>query len=160
MSSNTAQLQMPCIPAADTLMQTVSDIAFDEGFGPTDIKQLFHNLSSHDFVCGEPTLKNKEQIPVRVWQRVCRFYHAQSWCPYVPREYKVSPTVFKESSMVFVSNKLTKALIQKRVILEAIPTTRRLYQYINWTMRINKVAQTMAVFQGRSGRMVCCCVVS
>merc|ERR1719474_1889769 len=134
-----------------SFLSTVWNIAMDEGVA-CDITPLFRHMSPADFLIGQPSANRKHGIPDRVWQRVCAYFHASKWGPYRRREDVPQQTLFKEHSTVFVSSKLTKSLIAKRVYLEPIPTTKRLYQYLNWTIRINKVAQTMAEMEGRNGR--------
>jgi len=56
--------------------------------------------------------------------------------------------------MVFINGKVTARLIRSQLIREDILTARRLYQYLNWTMRISKVAETMTIMEGRTGRKV------
>ena len=56
--------------------------------------------------------------------------------------------------MVFIDNKLTERLVASRVIAEQISTPRRLYQYLNWTMRLNKMAQSTLTMEGRNGYRV------
>merc|ERR1719474_2401467 len=52
---------------------------------------------------------------------------------------------------VFIPNKLTEQLIDDMLIHEPFGTARRLYQYLNWTLRISAMAQTTVQMEGRDG---------
>lgn len=41
---------------------------------------------------------------------------------------------------------MTEQLIHHDLILEQFPTAQRLYQYLNWTMRMSKVAQVLSLW--------------
>jgi len=59
-----------------------------------------------------------------------------------------------EKPEVFISGNLTERLIQRQVISEQFSMAQQLYQYLHWTLRINKLAQTSVVMEGRNGRKV------
>jgi len=133
--------------------QAITCFARDEGFEPKRIVPLFKTFSSADFLCGPPSmaLDWSHKVPLRVWQRVCEHFNARAQRPYQPVELAEHPTIFKEKAMVFIASRFTEQCIEDRLIAEHFPTARRLYQFLKWTMRISKVAQAMAKFEGQSG---------
>jgi len=62
--------------------------------------------------------------------------------------------LFRDQPLVFITHKLTSRLIDDDQILEPIPCPRRLYQYLNWTIKINKMAGTDLVLESGKGRRV------
>merc|ERR1719445_897964 len=62
--------------------------------------------------------------------------------------------VFKEKSTVFVNGKVTMELARNNALMEHFSASKRLYQYLNWTIRISKVAQTLSLLKGRNGAKV------
>ena len=98
-------------------------------------------------------------IPERVWRGVCQHYNARNRGPYrrvnAHSDSKLSSSMkFKEKPTVFMNHKVTARLVRSQIILEKIPTAQRLFQYLNWTMRINKMATTTTVLEGRDGAKV------
>ena len=81
-------------------------------------------------------------------------YNLSKQSPYCRLNADGHPTIFKEKSPVFVARKYTEQLVAGGVLLEGFPTAQRLYQYLNWTMRINKVSRTMNLLEGRGGGRV------
>jgi len=153
----------------DDFRRTVECIATSEGFDPGYTAALFGRLSSSDFVCGEPTVRNRQQIPDRVWQRVCEHYDASNQRPYRQQmgdnrlnvggksATKNRQMQIKTKSIpkpVFISNKVTAKLVQSKVIVERTPGSdkRRLFQFMNWMFLMNNAAQTEVVMIGRDGR--------
>jgi len=132
-------------------LQTVAGIARSEGFDRQSIVALFRGLSSADFLFAAPSFSRHPQIPEAVWQRVCDHFHASSLSPFRRQHAPSSPMAFKEKSMVFIPGKLTERLVADNVISERIPSAQRLYQLLNWTLRISKVAACCALFEGRNG---------
>ena len=118
---------------------TVFQIAQDEGYDPRHILPLFEPFMSFQFICGPPAQWNRHQIPERVWQRVCDHYFASAQAPYRRLDTAIQPTMFKETSMVFIGGKVTSRLIRSQLIAERFSTTKRLYQYLNWTMRCDVI---------------------
>ena len=137
----------------NNFLQTVRRIAECDGQDPNQIVPLFRHYTSAQFVYGPPTDWN-HQIPEGIWQRVCDHFNAHNQAPYHRLNIVNVPTMFKEKSMVFINGKVTARLIRSQLIREDILTARRLYQYLNWTMRISKVAQTMTMMEGRNGGKV------
>ena len=98
-------------------------------------------------------------IPERVWRAVCQHYNARNRAPYrrvnVNNDSKPSSSMqSRGKSTVFMNHKVTARLVRSQIILEKIPTAQRLFQYLNWTMRIDKMAQTITVMEGRGGAKV------
>ena len=116
-------------------MMTVFQIAQDEGYDPCRVLAHFEPFMSLHFICGPPDAWNRQQIPERVWQRVCDHYFASAQRPYRRLDTAIQPTVFKERSMVYIGGNVTSQLIRSQLIAERFSTTKRLYQYLNWTMR-------------------------
>lgn len=82
--------------------------------------------------------------------------HSDLWrqSPFECLNADCHPAVFKEKSPVFVARKSTERLVAEQLMVEGFSTAQRLYQYLNWTMRINKVSRTMNLLEGRSGERV------
>jgi hypothetical protein len=64
------------------------------------------------------------------------------------------PVRFKQKSDVFIGSKVTEHLVASQSLLEPFLSPKRLYQYLNWTMRISKVSGCMAVMEGQNGGRV------
>jgi len=58
--------------------------------------------------------------------------------------------------MVFISSELTKRLVSEGALLESglRSNARRLYQYLNWTLRMNNFAQTVAIMKCKESEML------
>lgn len=135
-------------------LQTVARIAWSVGENPNHIVPMFKSLSSAHFLCGPPISLTDQQmraIPQSVWQRVCTHYHAAAQGPYFRHCTDNKSVSFKQRSDVFISSKTTEQFVRSSFLMEQFDSARRLYQYLNWTLRISKVAQTVAMFQGRNG---------
>jgi len=133
--------------------QVVARIALDEGYDPQHTVSLLKSYSSAEFLCGAPPIWDG-YIPESVWQRVCCYFNAQTHCPYRKVILAENKTFYKAKSTVFIGNKFTEKCIRDRVIAEHIPTAQRLYQYLNWTVRINKVEQSNLLLEGRNGSKI------
>ena len=97
--------------------------------------------SSDSFSRSDPNQLSKSMnIPQKVWQRALD----------TPKQ----PVYFKTKSDVYISHKLTERLILSQRLLEHIPTAQRLYQYLYWTLRMNKVAHSMIVMVDQNGQKV------
>jgi len=137
------------------LYQTVAGIAQKHGHDPHSVVPLFHHLSSTDFCLGPPAwTSSMGQIPGAVWKAVSAHYNLAAQRPFRRLSAAGNPTVFKEKSPVFVARKYTEKLVASEQIVEGFSTAQRLYQYLNWTMRINKVSESMNLLEGRHGAKV------
>ena len=58
---------------------------------------------------------------------------------------------------VYIPNKLTQQLVADDIILEPFDRSQRLYQYLNWTIRISAMAQTIGLLQGQNRCIVMLC---
>ena len=60
------------------------------------------------------------------------------------------PKLFDSGSLVFISPKYTQAIIDNQLISvaesETLDDSRRLYQYLNWTIRVNKINKYVNCF--------------
>jgi hypothetical protein len=138
----------------NSFLQTVSRIAHSEEHDPQYIIPMFRNLSSAHFLCGPPTSLNHElmqSMPWGIWQKVCAHFSAAAQFPYYRQSVNNKSVGFKEKSDVFISSKTTEQFVRSRFLMEQFDSARRLYQYLNWTLRISKVAQTVALLEGRNG---------
>jgi len=60
----------------------------------------------------------------------------------------------KEKSDVYIGSKVTQRLVHNQFILEQPESARRLYQYLNWTLRMSKSADSGVTLRGRNGSKV------
>jgi len=135
--------------------QNVAMIARNHGHDPLTVVPLFKDLSSADFCLGPPDWDDTmKQIPGAVWKEVAEHYDLSRQSPFECLNAECHPAVFKEKSPVFVARKYTERLVAEQLMVEGFSTAQRLYQYLNWTMRINKVSRTMNLLEGRSGERV------
>jgi len=95
----------------------------------------------------DPSTKSRQRIPERVCQRVRDHFDAATHAPY--RRL----TGFTDKWRVKISNEVTARLTESQVIWEKMPEpkTRRLYQYLDWTIRMNRDSRTAAVVEGANG---------
>ena len=133
---------------------TIHNIARNAGYDPVEIVSLFEPYSSTDFVFGAPTTFKDPQIPQRIWTAVCAQYNMSLQRPYSRCLQIEQPMAFKQKSDVFITNKITVKLLSNQLIWEQFPSIQRLYQYLNWTMRMNKMARTDMMMEGQDGRRV------
>ena len=106
--------------------------------------------SHHHFVPpeGDSTLFEWASLPERARQLLRDLYNYRQFNRI---NVAMPPMTFKETSSVFIPTKLTSHLISNHLIQEQFASTKRLFQFLNWTMRINKSTQNMVVMEGRNG---------
>ena len=129
-------------------LQKIQDVAHSEGYDQDEILPLFKNLSSADFICGEPEESNKTAIPKAVWQRVCSFYLAASHSPYRPRAVQVS----LRKHAVFIKSAINRRIARSGIVSEPIDGGRRFAYYLNETLRINALANAVVEVMGSNER--------
>ena len=134
-------------------LSTVSTITQNEGYDTNQIVPLFQPYTSVDF-SGVRPVPRPVTIPTTVWQRVCTHYNVSMNRPYHQTPITPKPVIHGEKSTVFISSKITERLVQNQVIHQRFPTAERLFQYLNCTVRMNKMAQTMMVMKGQNGRNI------
>jgi len=132
-------------------LRTVFKIALEKGADPKGTVNAFKRFNSTDFIGGPPATVHSGRIPQNVWSAVCAQYSASAQAPYHLLPVGTVMNTVKKNPMVFMRSKTTSALIRSGVIAECFYSAKRLYQYLNWTVSISKVAQTMAVLEGRRG---------
>jgi len=136
-------------------LQMVGIAAQQEGLNPHHIWPMFKQFSSADFVFG-PQYRHchasMQHIPRGVLQRMHLHYNVMWMRPFMldPMAQIEKRSMFKERSMVFVTKKLTEQLITG-YLREKMESVQRLYQYLNWTIRISKVARRLVVLSGQNG---------
>ena len=64
------------------------------------------------------------------------------------------PMTFKATSSIFIPSTVTSHLISNDFIRGRFHSTGRLFQFLNWTLRINKSIQSMMVMEGQKKRKV------
>ena len=133
---------------------TVHQICSSNGFDSNKILSRLKRYSPNDFLCGPEYLRKPDQIPTKIWSKLCEHFHAAVYRPYHRQMSNPITNIVhhKQKPEIFIPNKVTERIIRSKLISENISTARRLYQYLNWTMRISKMAQTNVVMEGRSGR--------
>ena len=119
----------------NTFLVTVFNISQNLGFDAHHIVPHFKAYSSSHFMCGRPSMKKWEKIPAVVYERICQHYSASTQRPYQRQCLPNERVLFKEKSIVFIGAKVTEQLVDSNTILEPFSTAKRLYQYLNWTMR-------------------------
>ena len=134
-------------------LRTIHDLIDNTGDDPAQIVPFFKPYSSSDFIFGAPVPTNPN-IPQRIWTAVCAQYNMFLQRPYTRYLQIEQPMTFKQRSDVFITNKVTVQLVQNKYIREHFPSAQRLYQYLNWTMRMNKMARTDMMMEGQDGRRV------
>ena len=90
-------------------------------------------------------------LPDRARQTLQDLHHFR---PFHRVNIPMPPMPFKESSSVFIPSKVTTQLITNRMIQEQFVSPKRLFQFLNWTLRINKSTQNMVVMEGQNARKV------
>lgn len=124
---------------ANSFLKVIGHIAKTEGYTTPQANELllkFRSYSSSNFICGPPTGYCPTGIPQRIWQKVGDHYNLFARRPFVRKNMAEKPAIFKEKSMVFITKQLTEKCIKRDLIHEVMGTVRRLYQYLNWTIRI------------------------
>ena len=135
-------------------LQTVYRITQKMGYDARYIATIFqdHAYASTDFILGFGSAPST--VPQGVWQSVHDHYNLCLQRPFYPQIIDKEPLIFKEKSDVFIANAVTERLINDQLLLEQFTTTKRLYQYLNWTMRMCKVAHLWTQMEGRNGGKV------
>merc|ERR1719295_1185041 len=143
----------------NAFLQTVKLYSVSEGYNPLNVLPHFKSFTSANFAYGDRTdcISKTPLIPDTVWQRVCDHFDLSLHRPFRGLYTDRRPLVFKSRSDVFISSKITDRLIkrsQSPLILEQFQSPQRLYQYLNWTFRMNKVVHSMRKLEGRNGGKV------
>merc|ERR1719283_437025 len=127
------------IPGSNSFHSVVASICRRANYPPSKCLIELKRHSSSDFIISTPS--DIEHIPPSIVRAVRCHYDLSKMKPFVkrrrPREHQTS---------IFISKRLTEATQKRKDILETMETVQRLYQYLNWTMRISKVAETMNMF--------------
>ena len=138
------------------LQQRVRFLCATNGIEGSHVNHIIQQLKRHsadDFICGE-YLQKPHQIPDIIWSKLCEHFHARVYRPF--QRQNIDPDTIivhhKQKQDIFIPNNLTGHIIGAKLIAEEIPSARRLYQYLNWKMRISKMAQTTAYMKGQGGR--------
>jgi len=112
------------------------------------LSQILSNaehLSSGDFCLGSP---DNVDLPKNMVNELVAHYGLYSHGPF---RFHSNPD---PKVKVFIPNKLTEQLVEEEALNEPLDTAPRLYQYLNWTMRISAMSQTTVQLEGREGRSV------
>ena len=64
------------------------------------------------------------------------------------------PMHCKATSNVFIPPKVTSHLMKNKLVRERFQSTKRLFQFLDWTMTMNKTTQNMVVMEGQNGSKV------
>ena len=115
---------------------------------PNYILPLFSLFSSADFCCGPP--RKPRAVPTDIWRTVCNEYALKRYTPFIPSNLKIAA----EECTVFIPKKLTAQWMEMNLFLEQFQTSQRLYQYLMCTVRMNQIAETVVLMNGRNGRRV------
>ena len=114
----------------------------------SQMTRIKHIADSH---CADSTLFDWASLQERARHTLRDMYNFR---PFNRIHTPTTPMKFKETSSVFIPTKLTSHLISNNLIREQFQSTKRLFQFLNWTMRINKSTQNMAILKGQNGRKV------
>ena len=136
---------VPIGKSKDRFLQTIHNIALTQHYDPNQILSLFTNYSSADFSRGSPPKLPSDSIPLTIWQSVCTHYNLSTYAPYTRRV--VTPST---KSGVFISGKVTDRLVHSHLISEQFCSAQRLYQYLNWTLKMNTIAGTVVLMEGQN----------
>jgi len=136
-------------------MKTIHEIVLEEGYEPAQIVPALRGYSAVNFVSDSNAISYAPNgVPESVWQRISERYNPFLQRPFRRLEVAPEPVYFKEKSDVYIGSKVTQRLVNNQFIMEQPETARRLYQYLNWTLRMSKSAQTGVTLQGRNGTKV------
>jgi len=130
-----------CRRGSNSFHSVVASICRRANYTPSKILIQLKTHSSSDFIITTPS--DIGNIPPSIVRAVRCHYDLSKMKPFVARPMVHQTSIFKQKSMVFISKRLTEATQKRKDILETMETVQRLYQYLNWTMRISKVAETM-----------------
>jgi len=122
--------------------ERLKSIAELYGMAFSQILPRAEHLSSADFCLGSPRNVDLPEVMVNELLSHYDLYH------HGPFQMHSNP---EPKDTVFIPNKLTEQLIDDMLIHEPFGTARRLYQYLNWTLRISAMAQTAVQMEGRGG---------
>ena len=134
--------------------QMIRRIAEMIGYDARYIAPMFNTYTSADFIHGAQAVPKVATIPDNMWQSVHCHYNLCLQQPFTEQSIVQRPLIFKEKSSVYIGIRVTKRLIKDQTILDQFSTTKRLYQYLNWTLRMCKVTHSMTQFQGQNGANV------
>jgi len=129
----------------NTFQNAIQCIAKQNGLDSELILSSAQGLSSADF-CIKSNAQSMSTLPDVVAEELLSRYDLYSQGPFNYRQFGA-----KENSMVFIPNKMTEKLMAEELISERFENASRLYQYLNWTIRISKVAQLMVLLESENG---------
>ena len=127
-------------------MVEIETFANQLGYDASKILQMAHGLSSIDFATNSSFNESTGDLPEPIVQELYARYDVYSHGP-----FHFAESESKNKCTVFIPNKLTEQLLANDVILESFDKAQRLYQYLNWTIRISAVADSMVRLEGRNG---------
>jgi len=89
-----------------------------------------------------------------VWQALSAQYNLCSAAPFKPSS--TPAPVSRERTLVYIAKRLTQDIVDSRQLREepTLSTTARLYQYLNWTIRLSKLSGFLQILESRSGRRI------
>mmetsp|Transcript_50451 Transcript_50451/g.45220 ORF Transcript_50451/g.45220 Transcript_50451/m.45220 type:complete len:782 (+) Transcript_50451:485-2830(+) len=98
--------------------------------------------------------KELKKVPaakfIKLYQALNKKYRITGLCERVPS----IPNIFNSGSLVFISPKYTTQIVENNLICSSesntLDTPRRLYQYLNWTIRVNKINKYVNCFSTKN----------
>ena len=129
----------------NTFHNAIQSIAQQNGLNIENMLTATQTLSSADF-CFGTAAKSMDHLPADLVEGLLSQYDLYAQGPFHYLNFGA-----KDNSMVFIPNKLTEQLMEDDLISEQFENASRLYQYLNWTIRISKVAQLMVPLESDSG---------
>ena len=147
--------------STNRFLGSIAYLAEKHGYNPDDILASAHHFSSADF-CVDKHFNNDPEryLPSTIITDLRARYNLKSNGPFitVPSERSLQKRVASRNQWtVYVPNKFTDQLVADDIILETFDQSQRLYQYLNWTIRISTMARTMALLQGQNKYTVMLC---
>ena len=136
-------------------------LAKKHGYNADDIIAIAsaHHFSTADFCVdrGAAYRDPANYIPEAIVSDLRAKYSLKNNEPFAKMPSAQQRVAFHTQLRVYVPDKLTNHLVADDIILEPFDRSQRLYQYLNWTIRISAMAQTIGLLQGQNRCIVMLC---
>lgn len=148
-------------------IEQIEDIAKECEFDPSSIISSFqcHKISSSHFFLYKK-YQNKRAFVVEFCQKECKIATPKAnliklWKA-LNKKYNlllnrpchpttINPSIWNTKSLVYIPPHCTKHIIDIQLVQEPFVNAKGLYQYLNWTIRVNKINKFIKIFKTSNG---------
>ena len=151
--------------STNRFLGSIAYLAKKHGYNADDVFASAHHFSSTDF-CADAHSNGvyraagrhpANYIPEAIVSDLRARYSLKNHGPFKKMSMVQKRGTSRNQWSVYIPNEFTDQLVADDIILETFDQSQRLYQYLNWTIRISTMARTMALLQGQNKYTVMLC---